>query len=152
MIFHSRPVHSLMLSSYHFLCLPLHGEEWALPCDITQDTAHEDLAYIIHQNLDFVSNYIWQRYGNSLSMQWATAATLLSLLANITNDWLPQILGHHTQIVRRPVRDKPSAPWTSEEREAFHWCRQTDQWLWKSSLAVQRGISAKVRGGGKVPL
>ena len=32
MIFHSRPVHSLMLSSHHFLCLPLHLCPLTVPC------------------------------------------------------------------------------------------------------------------------
>ena len=33
-IFHSRPVHSLMLSSHRFLCLPLHLPPWTVPCRI----------------------------------------------------------------------------------------------------------------------
>ena len=33
-IFHSRPVHSLMLSSYRFLCLPLHLPPWTVLCRI----------------------------------------------------------------------------------------------------------------------
>ena len=32
MIFNSRPVHSLMLSSHCFLCLPLHLPPWTVPC------------------------------------------------------------------------------------------------------------------------
>ena len=31
MIFHSRPVHSLMLSSHRFLCLPLRLPPWTVP-------------------------------------------------------------------------------------------------------------------------
>ena len=31
-IFYSRPVHSLMLSSHHFLCLPLRLPPWTVPC------------------------------------------------------------------------------------------------------------------------
>ena len=34
MLFHSRPVHSLMLSSYCFLCLPLHFPPCTVPCRI----------------------------------------------------------------------------------------------------------------------
>ena len=34
MMFHSRPVHSLMLFSHHFLCLPLHLPPWTVPCGI----------------------------------------------------------------------------------------------------------------------
>ena len=33
-IFHSRPVHSLMLSSHRFLCLPLCLPPWTVPCRI----------------------------------------------------------------------------------------------------------------------
>ena len=33
-IFHSRPVHSLMLSSYRFLCLLIHLPPWTVPCRI----------------------------------------------------------------------------------------------------------------------
>ena len=33
-IFHSRPVHSLMLSSHRFLCLPLRLPPWTVPCRI----------------------------------------------------------------------------------------------------------------------
>ena len=32
MMFHSRPVHSLMLSSHSFLCLPLHLPPCTVPC------------------------------------------------------------------------------------------------------------------------
>ena len=32
MILHSRPVHSLMLSSHRLLCLPLHLPPWIVPC------------------------------------------------------------------------------------------------------------------------
>ena len=32
MIFHSRPVHSLTLSSHRFLCLPLCLPPWTVPC------------------------------------------------------------------------------------------------------------------------
>ena len=34
MMFHSRPVHSLMLSSHRFLCLPLRLPPWTVPCRI----------------------------------------------------------------------------------------------------------------------
>ena len=34
MMFHSRPVHSLMLSSHHFLCLPLCLPPCTVPCRI----------------------------------------------------------------------------------------------------------------------
>ena len=34
MMFHSRPVHSLMLSSHRFLCLPLCLPLWTVPCRI----------------------------------------------------------------------------------------------------------------------
>ena len=34
MLFHSRPVHSLILSSHHFLCLPLHLPPCTVPCRI----------------------------------------------------------------------------------------------------------------------
>ena len=34
MIFHSRPVHSLVLSSHRFLCLPLRLPPWTVPCRI----------------------------------------------------------------------------------------------------------------------
>ena len=34
MVFHSRPVHSLRLSSHRFLCLPLRLPPWTVPCRI----------------------------------------------------------------------------------------------------------------------
>ena len=34
MMFHSRPVHSLMLPSHRFLCLPLRLPPWTVPCRI----------------------------------------------------------------------------------------------------------------------
>ena len=34
MIFHSKPVHSLMLSLHRFLCLPLCLPHWTVPCSI----------------------------------------------------------------------------------------------------------------------
>ena len=40
-IFHSRPVHSLMLSSIRFLCLPLCLPPWTVPCRIVLASAND---------------------------------------------------------------------------------------------------------------
>ena len=48
MIFHSRPVHSLMLSSHHFLCLPLCHPPWTVPCRIVLASPDDHVACPYH--------------------------------------------------------------------------------------------------------
>ena len=51
MMFHSRPVHSLMLSSHHFLCLPLCLPPWTIPCRIVLASPDDRVACPYHFSL-----------------------------------------------------------------------------------------------------
>ena len=51
MIFHSRPVHSLMLSSRRFLCLPLRLPPWTVPCRIVLASPDDRVTCMYHFSL-----------------------------------------------------------------------------------------------------
>ena len=51
MTLHSRPVHSLMLSSHHFLCLPLRLPPWTVPCRIVLASLDHHVACPYHFSL-----------------------------------------------------------------------------------------------------
>ena len=55
-IFHSRPVHSLMLSSHRFLCLPLRLPPWSIPWHV--DTP-KDFPLLVHRHHDGFLPYLW---------------------------------------------------------------------------------------------
>ena len=50
-IFHSRPVHSLMLSFHCFLCLPLHLPPWTVPCRIVLASLDDCVVCLYHFSL-----------------------------------------------------------------------------------------------------
>ena len=50
-IFHSKPVHSLMLSSRHFLCLSLCLLSWAVPCRIVLASKDDHVMCMYHFSL-----------------------------------------------------------------------------------------------------
>ena len=50
-IFHSRPVHSLMLSSHRFLCLPLRLPPWTVPCRIVLASPEDRVTCPYHFSL-----------------------------------------------------------------------------------------------------
>ena len=52
-IFHSRPVHSLMLSSHRFLCLPLRLPPWTVPCRIILASPDDRVTCPYHLSLRF---------------------------------------------------------------------------------------------------
>ena len=47
-IFHSRPVHSVMLSSHHFFCLPLHLAPWTIPYRIVLASSDDHVTCPYH--------------------------------------------------------------------------------------------------------
>ena len=53
MIFHSRPVHSLMLSCHCFLCLPLRLPPWTVPCRIVSASPDDCVTWLYHLSLCF---------------------------------------------------------------------------------------------------
>ena len=50
-MFHSRPVHSLMMSSHRFLCLPLHRLPWTVPCGIVLASPDDRVMCLYHFSL-----------------------------------------------------------------------------------------------------
>ena len=50
-MFHSRPVHSLMLSSHRFLCLPLRLPPWTVPCRTVLASPDVRVTYTYHFSL-----------------------------------------------------------------------------------------------------
>ena len=50
-IFHSRPVHSLMLSSHRFFCLPLRLPPWTVPCRIVLASPDDRVTCPYHLSL-----------------------------------------------------------------------------------------------------
>ena len=51
MIFHSRPVHSLMLSSHRFFCLPIRLPPWTVPCRIVLASPDDRVTCLYHFSL-----------------------------------------------------------------------------------------------------
>ena len=52
-IFHSRPVHSLMMSSHHLLCQPLHLPAWTVPCRMVLASLDDRVMCLYHFSLHF---------------------------------------------------------------------------------------------------
>ena len=50
-MFHSRPVHSLMLSSHRFLCLSLDLPPWTVPCRIVLACPNDLVTYLYYFSL-----------------------------------------------------------------------------------------------------
>ena len=63
MIFHSRPVHSLMLSSHHFLCLPLRLPPWTVPCRIVLASPDDHVTCPHHFSLCLFAEVRRSSYG-----------------------------------------------------------------------------------------
>ena len=62
-IFHSRPVHSLMFSSHHFLCLPLHLLPWTVPCRIVLASPDDHVTCPYHFSLPLFTEVKRSSYG-----------------------------------------------------------------------------------------
>ena len=58
MIFHSRPVHSLMLSSHCFFCLPLCLPPWTVPCRIVLASPDDHVTCLYHFSLCLFIGYV----------------------------------------------------------------------------------------------
>ena len=63
MIFHSRPVHSLMLSSHRFLCLPLQLPPWTVPCRIVLASPDGHVTCLYHFSLHLFTEVRRSSYG-----------------------------------------------------------------------------------------
>ena len=63
MIFHSRPVHSLMLSSHRFLCLPLRLPPLTVPCRIVLASPDDRVTYPYHFSLSLFTEVRRSSYG-----------------------------------------------------------------------------------------
>ena len=62
-IFHSRPVHSLMLSSHHFFCLPLRLPPWTVPCRTVLASADDRVTCPYHFSLCLFTEVRMSTYG-----------------------------------------------------------------------------------------
>ena len=59
-MFHGRPVHSLMLSSHRFLCLPLRLPPWTFPCRIVLASPDDRVTCPYHFSLRLFTVYwLW---------------------------------------------------------------------------------------------
>ena len=56
MIFHLRPLHSLMVSSHRFLCLPLRLPPWTVPCRIVLASPDDRVTWPYHFSLRLFTN------------------------------------------------------------------------------------------------
>ena len=63
MVFHSRPVHSLMLSSHCFLCLPLRLPPWTVPCRIVLANPDDLVMCLYHFRLRLFTEVRRSSYG-----------------------------------------------------------------------------------------
>ena len=63
MIFHSRPVHSLMLSSHRFLCLPFRLSPWTVPCRIVLASPDDCVMCLYHFSLRLFTEVRRSSYG-----------------------------------------------------------------------------------------
>ena len=63
MIFHSRPVHSLTLSSHRFLCLPLRLPPWTVPCRIVLASPDDRVTCPYHFSLRLFTEVRRSSYG-----------------------------------------------------------------------------------------
>ena len=84
MLFHSRPVHSLMLSSHCFLCLPLHLPPWTVPCRIVLASPDDRVTCPYHFSLRLFTEVRRSSYGlmaftSSLVMAFTSSLVLRSL-------------------------------------------------------------------------
>ena len=78
MIFHSRPVHSLMLSSHRFLCLPLRLPPWTVPCQYKTVEISDSWSGMLVQNrcvthvpdLAMLGQSEWKDSGLNWFWQW----------------------------------------------------------------------------------
>ena len=64
LIFHSRPVRSLMLSSYRFLCLPLRLPPWTVPCRIVLASPDDRVTCPYHFSLRLFTEVRRSWYGS----------------------------------------------------------------------------------------
>ena len=74
MMFHSRPVHSLMLSSHRFLCLPLRLPPWTVPCRIVLASPDDRVTCPYHFSLRLFTVVKRSSYGSAQTT--ACAATV----------------------------------------------------------------------------
>ena len=63
MMFHSRPVHSLMLSTHCFLCLPLRLPPWTVPCRIVLASPDDLVTCLNHFSLHLFTVVKRSSYG-----------------------------------------------------------------------------------------
>ena len=85
MMFHSRPVHSLMLSSHRFLCLPLRLPPWTVPCRIVLASPDDRVTCPYHFSLRLFTVVKRSSYGLmafpilafTSSLKWRKAVSAL---------------------------------------------------------------------------
>ena len=62
-ILHSRPAHSLMLSSHRFLCLPPRLPSWTVPCRIVLASPNDRVTFPYHFSLHLFTEVWTSSYG-----------------------------------------------------------------------------------------
>ena len=77
MIFHSRPVHSLMLSSHRFLCLPLRLPPCTVPCRIVLASPYNRVTSPYHFSLHLFTEVRRSSYGLKVFLVLALTSSLV---------------------------------------------------------------------------
>ena len=90
-IFHSRPVHSLMLSSHHFLCLPLRLPPWTVPCRTVLASPDDHVTCLYHFSLRLFIEVRKSSYGPMAFPILAFTFSLVMWFLYISNQkqWSP---------------------------------------------------------------
>ena len=82
--FHSRPVHSLMLSFHHFLCLTLRLRPWTVPCRIVLASPDDRVTCPYHFSLRLFTEVKRSSYGpRALPILAFTSSLVMLVLSNI---------------------------------------------------------------------
>ena len=125
MIFHSVPVHSLMLSSHRFLCLPLRLPLWTVPCRIVLASPDDHVTCPYHFSLHLFTEVRRSSYGLTAFPILGHLYRLLTLdvLYHTTHHttphhtpyhstvctihWLHHTTPHHTTLHTAPLHTTP---------------------------------------------
>ena len=86
-MFHSRPVHSLMLSSHCFLCLPLRLPPWTVPCRIVLASPDDRATCLYHFSLCLFTEVRRSSYGPMMFLILAFTSSLAVISVPFTEEF-----------------------------------------------------------------
>ena len=95
MVFHPRPVHSLMLSSHRFLCLPLRLPPWTVPCSIVLASPDDRVTCPYHFSLRLFTDVRRSSYGPmAFPIQSFTCSLVMCSLYEIPRSFLKHLISN----------------------------------------------------------